>query len=644
MIAAMDRIEVVFLRSEMNDMVAFLQEQGVVHVEDVPLAMEDYPGYLHRVHLPAAKKTELDALENLQRLLREALPLLSPAPEHDALASASRKLAGEAQDIYAWGNTVRLAHRTLRSLARRRVNLKDNADVLKNYRRVLEFVAPVLANRQALLGETARALILPSTGTDLLDELEKDLIRLIGPECDLVRRGLDRANVAAVILHPAGRGDAVSAILAERGIVPLDVPDRDLRGITVEEALKRIDAKLTEFSGYVERLAAERDKFSMAHGAGLHAIDRAVADRLAQLQVVDHFAESQMIGVVHGWLPTDAFDRLSEAARFKFGARAVVGKLPHKGVDHHRIPTLLRNRPLFRPFQLILQMFDPPTYGTMDPTWLVAVSFIMFYGFILGDAGYGLFVIAVAMWAKKKWRDNGFVHDAMTIAQWMGASSIVWGIVFGEFFGNLPERFLGLEPLFHRMHQPLVLLGVAVGYGLVHIPLALILGVVEGVRHGHREHAQEKLGMLLGLLALIIAVAGLMGVVPGGVQTGLIIAALLFVASIIFLIRAMGAMFAMGVMEIIGLASNVLSYARLMALGLASVVLADLANMVLDLNGVMGILVGIPMAGLIHMLNIGIGVFSPTIHSLRLNYVEFLPKFYEPEGRTYQPFRKELSW
>jgi len=150
--------------------------------------------------------------------------------------------------------------------------------------------------------------------------------------------------------------------------------------------------------------------------------------------------------------------------------------------------------------------------------------------------------------------------------------------------------------------------------------------------------------MLLGLAALLVAVAGILGYFPGGMGPTLLTAGLLFAAAIVLLVHAMGAMAAMGVMEIIGLTSNILSYGRLMALGLASVVLADLANAVLGMPGWSGIVIGIPLAGIIHLLNIGIGVFSPTIHSLRLNYVEFLPKFYEPEGRSYEPFRKELSW
>ncbi|HNR32841.1 MAG TPA: V-type ATPase 116kDa subunit family protein, partial [Candidatus Hydrogenedentes bacterium] len=491
MIAAMERVEVVFLRSELDAMIAFLQEQGVMHMEDVPLALENYPGYLHRVHLPRERKEEFDTLEELRRLAREAMPLLAVTPLLDAVDAAARDFAGDNPDIEAWGNTVRMCHRTLRSLARRRLNIQDNKDVLRNYRRVLENVAPLMAERRALLGVTAKAMIIPAAAAEDLDDLEKQIIRDVGPECDLARRMMDRTNIVAVVTHPAGRGDAVGEILRERGIIPLDVPDKTLTGITIEEALRRIDAKLRGFDAELERLGVERAEFSLAQGPALHALDRAITDRLAQLSVVRSLAESRLVTVVHGWIPTDTYEAFRRAVQQRFGAQAVVGRLPQTELDRRRIPTLLRNYGIFKPFQLILRMFDPPKYGTLDPTWIVAISFVLFYGFILGDAGYGLFIVGVAAWAKRRWGRNELMRDAFSIAQWMGASSIVWGIVYGEFFGNLPELYLGLHPLFHRMHQPLVLLGVAVGYGIVHVPISLVLGAVEGYRHGHREHAEE---------------------------------------------------------------------------------------------------------------------------------------------------------
>ncbi|MBP8130517.1 MAG: hypothetical protein KA184_13140 [Candidatus Hydrogenedentes bacterium] len=644
MIAAMDRVEVVFLQSELQRMIPFLQEAGVVHIEDVPLAMENHPGFLHRVHLPRERQQELESLEEVQRKAREAIPLLSSAPSPEELTAASRNYAEAAPGLQTASRAVQYCHRRLRSLARRRLNIEDNQEVLRNYRHVLRIVAPLLTERHVLLGVTAKAIIVATRNGDTLDKLDKQIIQDVGPECDMLRRALDRTNTVAVITHPAGRGAAVAELLQASGIVPLEVPDKALRGITVDDALNRIEDLLRGFEAKLEALASERAEFSQVHGADLCTLERAVTDRIAQLRVVCSFAESKLVAVVHGWIPRDTYGTFSQAIRAHFGDRAVVDRLPNTDVDRKRIPTLLRNRGIFKPFELILRIFDPPRYGTFDPTWIVAVAFVLFYGFILGDAGYGLLFIGVAAWAKRRWGHRELVRDALTIAQWMGASSIVWGVVFGEFFGNLPELYLGIEPLFHRMHQPLLLLCIAIGYGLIHVPVSLVIGVIEGYRHGHREHAEEKLGMLLGLMAVIVGVAGVLGFFPGGATAGAIAAAVLFVAALGLLIHAMGAMAAMGVMEIIGLTSNVLSYGRLMALGLASVVLADLANKTLSMPGAAGIVVGIPLAGVIHFLNIGIGAFSPTIHSLRLNYVEFLPKFYEPEGRNYQPFRKELLW
>jgi V/A-type H+-transporting ATPase subunit I len=348
---------------------------------------------------------------------------------------------------------------------------------------------------------------------------------------------------------------------------------------------------------------------------------------------VDQFAQSQMIGVVQGWVPNDEFDTLKAAVKTKFGDKVEIGKLSVKDVDIHTIPTKLSNPKIFKPFEMILSLFTPATYGSMDPTKIVAISFILFYGFILGDAGYGLFIIAVACWARNKFSYNDFVSNAMTIAMWMGLSSVVFGVWFWEFFGNFGEYLIPFPgfPFFHRAHETNTYLYMAFAVGAFYIPLALLLGVKEGFAHGHTKHAIEKLGMLLGLASVGVFVA----------TQSVPMAGLVFAAACALFIYSMGAMFMMGVIEIIGITANVLSYARLMALGMASIALADIAN---DLPDSLGPVIGVPAALLVHLANIGIGVFSPTIHSLRLNYVEFLPKFYETEGRDYQPFRKEMAW
>jgi V/A-type H+-transporting ATPase subunit I len=643
MIVSMDRIEMVFLKKHVEEMVPFLQELGVVHIEDVPLALDDHPGYLHRIHLPDATEESRQRLDELNVLLKEIHPLVSPLPQELAIRDAALEFDGNA-DLDTLRTEIREHHYLLRSLTRRWLNARDNLETVENYHRALSFIEPLLAHREVHLGRTGKALLIPRENAGVLDRLTRDLVRDVGPECSLVHKAIDRNSIVSLVCFPEGRVDAVTLLLKRHGIVPLEVPDRELRGLPLSEAVARSSEKIIRFGKDIESIQEERRAYSLQHGARIFALERALADLLNRLLVVDQFAQSEMIAVVHGWIPRERFDELARAVENRFGKAAVLGYLPKKDIEIRRVPTLLRNHPIFKPFQLLLGMFDPPTYGTIDPTWLVALSFVVFYGFILGDAGYGLFIIGVAALVKRKWHYKEMLCDAMTIAQWMGASSIVWGIVYGEFFGDLPERFFGIHPLFHRMHEPMILLGAAIAFGAVHIPAGLLLGALEGYRHGHTKHGHEKLGMLFGLVSLGVAVLGIAGAFPGGLVPAFVAAGALLSLSIVLLVLGMNGMFAMGLMEIIGLTSNVLSYARLMALGLASVVLADLANSLLGLPGLTGIVAGTILAGLVHLLNIGIGVFSPTIHSLRLNYVEFLPKFYEPEGRSYQPFRKELSW
>lgn len=643
MIAKMERVEIVFLRSELSKMVPFLQDQGVVHLEDVPLALDQAPGYLHRVHLPEQDKEELEKIGDLDALLKEAIPLLREQPDTDAVAEAGAGLIHESFE--SWNRQVRSWHRNLRSIHRRRLNIQDNIEVVKNYRSTLMAIAPMLAERNAVLGESARAIVLEGYTEEDVALLEKRVIADIGQECDLIYQPLDRNTLVAVILHPLGRGDDITELLQREGVNSVESPDKDVRGTGVAEVLNKIDLKLKALENDLEGMEQQLTEYTRRHNAAIVAMEKLFDNRLAQLEVTEHFAQSDLVCVVHGWVPKEDYNTFCTALRRDFGDKVAVGTLPLEDVDLSRVPIQLRNGPLWKPFQLILGLFDPPKYGSFDPTWVVAVSFIMFYGFILGDAGYGLVIIGIAAWVKKKWGKNEMLHDAMTIAQWMGASSIVWGIIYLEIFGDILYKTTNLYPLFHRVDYPMVLLGIAILYGIVHIPLSLGIGIWEGYRHGHRKHAEEKLGMLLGLFALGVAILSIVDLMPLGRTLGFFAAALLFAACIFYLVRSMGSMFAMGVMEIMGLTSNVLSYARLMALGLASVVLADLANTIIyGADGIWMLLIGIPGAGVVHMVNICIGVFSPTIHSLRLNYVEFLPKFYEPEGRNYSPFRKEIVW
>ena len=173
------------------------------------------------------------------------------------------------------------------------------------------------------------------------------------------------------------------------------------------------------------------------------------------------------------------------------------------------------------------------------------------------------------------------------------------------------------------------------------IPASMILGVREKCKHGHKEHALEQLGLLLALLALVSFVLGILRVEPftSSAMHALDMAvALVGIGLIFYTMKVMGLI---GLIEVLSLGGNIMSNARLMALGIAGIALADMAN---AMPAMMGYAIGIPAALVIHAANLGLSIASPTIHSLRLNFVEFLPKFYSSEGRDFNPFRKETQW
>jgi len=219
--------------------------------------------------------------------------------------------------------------------------------------------------------------------------------------------------------------------------------------------------------------------------------------------------------------------------------------------------------------------------------------------------------------------------------------TIIFGYIFGEFFGDFGEHMGWLEPLtlfgitWNRMESIIPLLILTIGIGVFHVYLGLSLGIYNAVRHHHPKHILEKLGMMGTVSGIILFILFFAEQVP---ESYLIFIALLTLVSIGCLIYGGGMM---GVIEIMGTLGNIMSYARLMAIGLASVVLAIVANQLADEMGIL--ILGVVVAILLHTLNIMLAMFSPSIHSVRLHVVEFFSKFYKGGGVPYNPFGRERT-
>lgn len=639
-IASMERLEIVCLREMLPAVTAYLQEQGVVHLEEVPLAVEEAPDFLGRVTLGEDQRAEAQELEDLHRTAAEVVPLLTVKPGWQAVNAAAAELGRKSDQELE--RLVALRSRELRSLTRRKLNAQDNIELLSQFQKVIENVVPMLGGRNVAFGKEARAVVLKGDVAATLTKLEERCKSELGPESRIVHQNISRNQAVAVLTYPPQLNEHAGRILLEEHIAPVDPPDTRIVGAGSNEVLNRIRETIESNRAHLDTVVNAIANFSRQYGAEVTALALVLEDKLERFEIVNQFAQSNMVAVINGWIPADEADALSGRLNREFAGQVTVTKLGLAHVDVHQVPTLLRNKGIFKNYEVLLSLFKPPTYGTYDPTVLVAVAFTLFYGFILGDMLYALVVILFAKWLGRKFGHIEAVRAASKVGTYMGISGFVFGFLYMEFAGDLPERVFGLHPIWiHRGHDIPTLMLYAILIGCVHVPLALVFGFVTNWKHHHTAHAIEKLALLIGLLSIGLVSLNFLkvGFFAAAFFAYLGIAGL--AVCFVMLIYALGAMGLVMFLEVISLSGNVLSYCRLMALGLAGVIIADLAN---ALGAALPWYIGIPAASLVHVFNIGLSIFSPTLHSLRLNYVEFLPKFYHPEGRSYKPFKKEATW
>lgn len=362
-------------------------------------------------------------------------------------------------------------------------------------------------------------------------------------------------------------------------------------------------------------------------------------DHLAEIDVRTNFGQTDYTFVIEGWAPAHRLAELEAALAREVGDEVLLSELPLDPAAKAQAPVMFDNPFFVRPFEPLIGLLALPRYGSFDPTPLMSLFLPIFFGMILGDVGYGAILLGLMFYLRRRFKARPTLRSLAEVLMIGAGWSIVFGFLFGEFFGALGEDF-GLHPLwFDRGHDVQTLFLLTIGVGAGHIVLGLCLGVWEAVHRRSRHEAVEKVATLLSLAALFLLVAVLTDYLPDSFFTPTIALLVVGLAILIYSLGAMGVL--LGPLELIGALGNILSYLRIAAIGLSSVYLAQVAN---ELAGVAGnVLVGLIIAGLFHALNIALGAFSPTIQSLRLHYVEFFSKFYQGGGQPFQPFQRSVG-
>jgi len=316
----------------------------------------------------------------------------------------------------------------------------------------------------------------------------------------------------------------------------------------------------------------------------------------------------------------------------------IVEEMAISPAEREHAPVALENPAPLKPFEFLVRLLALPRYGTLDPTPLMALFLPIFFGLILGDIAYGALVVLLGLYLSQKYTHREGLRSLGQVFIVCGLWSIVIGVLYGEFLGTLGER-LGLRPLWLNRAEPQVfqaLFGFTIATGVMQVVLGLILGAWETLRERRLKEMGAKLGMLLALCAIFFLIGSAANLLPPGFFNPAVVALLIGVILVSYPLGIVGLL--LGPLEVLGVVGNILSYLRIAAIGLSSVYLAKLAN---DLAGLTGsVVLGAIVAGLLHVLNLALGILSPTVQSLRLHYVEFFGKFFEPGGRSFNPFRR----
>jgi len=567
------------------------------------------------------QEREAFALRRALEDVEAALAALGPKPEITKLVSTATDIACSA----------RLARRTRRALDRideRIAAAEDERALLLKYRALFATFAPIFARQDAWPGVTAYHVLLERAGRDAVDRLRDALTAIAGDAFELRVQRLPSGESAVLILLPRSRGEDVDRAFADARVREIPVPAA-YGGDTLAAAIPRMVARLTAIPAELRAAEDERARLRELHGEELLRARAAIIDRLSALDAVQVTALTKHAFVIEGWVPVAARAELERHLRAAVHASIAVEVIPREAWGDEEPPVALHNPRMLRPFEALLRPLELPRYGNLDPTPLLAVFFPIFFGFMLGDIGYGALLFAVGFSLHRRARPESLRRAVSTIACVCAATAIGFGVMFGELFGDLGHQWLGLRPLlFHRGEQVETVLYIALAIGLVHVVLGVIIGAANAMHRDRRHGIARAISAAMVLLASALVLA-LAGVLPDAITTPALVALIVGGVGLVVTSGLVGAV------ELISALCNVLSYARLMALGMASVTVALVAN---HFGSTAGTALGIVAALLLHLVNFVLGVFSPTIHGLRLHYVEFFGKFLESGGARFRPF------
>ena len=443
-----------------------------------------------------------------------------------------------------------------------------------------------------------------------------------------------------IACHKSVKEQALSA-LRELGFSTVSF--RGLCG-TAEENDKKLEAALAALESERREIERRVERFGGNRETLLEASDRA-AILLRREEAKSRLIETDKVFLLEGWLPADRCTALEKALE-PFTC-AVETREPAED-EYPQVPVQLRNNKLTRPLNMVTEMYSLPAYGTLDPNPLMAPFFILFYGIMMADMGYGLLMMIASVIIGKKYRPKGTSGELFSLLGLCGLSTFIVGALTGGFFGDFltqlvaivsPGTVFALPKLFDPLDDLTMILIGSMALGLVQIITGMAISLIEKCKRKKILDAFfEEITWWIVFLGIALAV------LKKGTAVLYLGCALVLLGPIV---QGKGwgkltGIFGSVYNHVTGYFGDILSYTRLMALMLAGSVIAQVFNMLAAMPGNVVAFVIISMLG--NAMNFGLNLLGCYVHDLRLQCLEFFNKFYVDGGKPFRPMTLDTEY
>lgn len=487
----------------------------------------------------------------------------------------------------------------------------------------------------------ALAVFFGTVGLNVTDDALKALADLLDGLLTWQQASSDRSlRYLLVMCHGSVKERALSAL---RDLGFSTVSFRGMTGTAKEndkalaENLAALEKERQEIEQRIAGLGGKRE-------ALLEASDRA-AIALRREEAKSRLVGTDKVFLLEGWLPADRCAALEKALE-PFTC-AIETREPTED-EYPQVPVQLKNNKLTRPLNMVTEMYSLPAYGTLDPNPLMAPFFILFYGIMMADMGYGLLMMIASVIISKKYRPKGTSGELFSLLGLCGISTFIMGALTGGFFGDFltqlvaivsPGTVFALPKLFDPLDDLTMILIGSMALGMVQIVTGMAISLIEKCkRKKFLDAFFEEITWWIVFIGIALLALG------KGAAVLYVGCALVLLGPIVQgkgwgkLTGVFGSLYN----HVTGYFGDILSYTRLMALMLAGSVIAQVFNMLAAMPGNVIAFIIISMLG--NAMNFGLNLLGCYVHDLRLQCLEFFNKFYVDGGKPFRPMTLDTEY